>query len=243
MENSKENKEVYIIRECAPDGDGADLYFDGDCFSASGWGGDYRGNMFVVLSEGRRGGLSCINSEEWDAVCRLADDIADDFERVGDYWKNGKEIMDYHSIPFTPKRCHDLKEWAKGVGYYCGGDPEAVADFLSIIHPGEKGKRWDVVSATGYSQGDYAQAVFCGGFYGEDDARKCAEVALGCYTEYSVEYPDGDVCYGFVIPHSVAWGGEDAKKEVIDWAGIPDDAEVKMYEIDGYITSPNYREV
>lgn len=236
MENNIKN----IIREVP--GEQAELssYFDGDCFNENA--GDYGYTLFIISNEGY-GRLHGLNIDEYKRVMKQAENILEGFDSVDngltDYDGNKytyKSVMQDNDIPYTSRKCHLLREWAKDADT---SKPESIASFLDII----TGKTWEVSSASGYCQGDYVEIVYCTQYYPEN-VEKYGEIWLGAAKEFCVidldeNGEEADSCYGYIVADCEARGDDDYKRLVCEWAGInPDETRLEM--IDGYHTYTKY---
>ena len=224
-----EKKINYIIREIPAEHADFNYYFDDDGLA----------DLFIVPQRNSRG----FNEEEYEHVLNQAEAILDGFDDVNDKWTNGynsfetyKEVMEYCGIPYTSRKCHLLKEWAKTADT---SDTETIAEFLTIT----TGKQWSTDSARGYSQGDYVEMVYCPEYY-TDGVQHYGEIWLGAATEFSITFlnetgEEDYTVYGYIIADCQAWTDEDHKKLVCEWAGIPED-EARLEMIDGYRTVTQY---
>lgn len=236
-----ESKIKNIIREVPAEQTDLSFYFDGDCYNANS--GDYNNTVFIVCNDrGRRYGL---NIEEYNRVAKQAEGVSEGFydvehkESAWTSYETYKDVMQDWSIDYTSHKCHLLKEWYNGGGEV--DDAESIAAFLTIT----TGKTWAVQSVYGYSQGDYAEVVYCVDNYsGEKTAKVFGEVWLGCAKEFGVIDLDEngeemDSCYGYIVSDCEARGDDDYKRLVCEWAGInPDETRLEM--IDGYHTYTKY---
>ncbi len=227
----------YIIREVPQEHVDFSYYFDDDGLTAAG--GDCCNNLFIVPTRD----ISGFNSEEYKRIQDKADAIIDGFSDVSDKWTNGynsfatyKEAMEYNSIPYTSRKCHELKEWVKTADTR---NPETIADFLTIT----TGKQWGRDCAYGYSQGDYVEMVYCPEHY-TDGVQHYGEIWLGAGKEFYVIELDengeeADTCGGYIVADCQAWKDEDYKRLICEWAGIPED-ETRLEMIDGGHTYTQY---
>ena len=228
----------HIIREVAPDCADLSYYFDNDGLTEKG--GDYCYNLFIISRDWGR--ISGFNADEYKRVMEQAESVLDGFNDVEDGLTDYdgkkysyKSIMAENSLDYTPRRCHQLKEWAKTAD--CD-KPESISAFLTIT----TGKRWDVQGVHGYCQGDYVQIVYCTEHY--DDVRPYGEVWLGCAKEfYIIDVDDngeeGDSVGGYIVADCQAWDDADYKRIVCEWEGL-DPEETRLEMIDGSHTYTKY---
>lgn len=236
-----ESKIKNIIREVPAEQTDLSFYFDGDCYNANS--GDYNNTVFIVQRDWGR--VSGYNIDEYKRIMDRADEIASGFHDVenGTVYLNGykptfKDVMQEQGLDFSPSLCHKLREWAKGANV---DKPAHVAAYLTVT----TGKTWAVQSVYGYSQGDYAEVVYCVDNYsGEKTAKVFGEVWLGCAKEFGVIDLDEngeevDSCYGYIVADCEAWKDEDYKRLVCEWSGCkPEETRLEM--IDGYHTYTKY---
>ena len=145
----------HIIREVEPEACDFSFYFDDDGLSERG--GDYCYTLFIVPTRDTYG----FNGEEYKNVQKEAAAIISGFsdvrDGVTDYDGNRytyKRVMEDEGLSYNSRKCHALKEWATDADE---DEPEDIAAFLTIT----TGKKWDVTSVCGYSQGDYVELVYC----------------------------------------------------------------------------------
>lgn len=238
-----EQKINYIVRECPPEACELSWAFEGDGLTERG--GDWNYNLFVVSNDGW-GRLSGFNIDEYKRVRKDAENLIDDFCMTEEYIRNGdrdwrgrrptyKSVMEDYRISYNPKKCHDLKEWAKSADNL---DTDDIAAYLSII----TGKKWNSIGVCGYCQGDYVEVVYCEGFH--ENPKYYGECWLGCAKEFTVNYLDEsgeeeDSVGGYIVADCQAWRDEDYKRLVCEWAGIPE-AETELQMIDGSHTYTKY---
>lgn len=230
----------HIIREVPAEYSELSFYFDGDTFNQNV--GDYCYNLFIV--QRNRHGLNGINTEEYERLTAKADAILDGFSDVEDgaeHWDGSKltyqEVMQDENIPYSDATRDALIAWC-----YSGDstDVDSMADLLTIL----TGHKWEVTSAAGYCQGDYAQILYCPGFNSRDVAKQAGEIFLGAAKEFCVIDLDQDgneidSCYGFIVADSQARSDEDYKILVADWNCLKlEDTRLEM--IDGYHTYTKY---
>lgn len=225
----------YIIREVTPEACEFGFYFDDDGLTEAG--GDYCNNLFIISNDGY-GRISGFNIEEYKRVQDQAENIINEFSRIGGWngYSSYKEAMEDFGIPYTSRKCHLLKEWAKDADER---KPEDIAAFLTIT----TGKTWTTASAHGYCQGDYVEMVYCPEHY-KDGVKAYGEVWLGAAKEFGVIELDEngeeiDSCYGYIVADCQAWKDEDYKRLVCEWACI-DPAETQLEMIDGSYTTTHY---
>lgn len=226
-----------IIREVSPEAMDAQYYFDdsyinGDCGEEC--------MIYIVYSDWGR--ISGFNTEKYQNWINVAENIADGFSEIGGRYatySSYKECMTDYGLPYSPKKCHDLKEWCKADSY----NYDSMAAFLTIA----TGKEWSVKEVRGYCQGDFVAVIYCKDYHTEKSARIYGEVYLGCCKEFCVidldeNGEEEDAVYGYIVADCEAWNDEDYKKIVCDWACI-DPEETQLEMISGYhtITTCDYR--
>lgn len=232
MENKK-----YIIREVGPEACDFSFYFDGDGLTSRA--GDFCYTLFII---GER--RECVfNTEAWTDVFVKASELYEMFDdiKAGDGWYAGfyrtyKDCMNDNGIPFTTRKCHELK---KLFDWFDPESPADIAKYLTIT----TGRQWAVASARGYCQGDYVELVYCKDFYA-DGVEKYGEVWLGAAKEFCVidldeNGEEADEVYGYIVADCEAWRDEDYKRIVCEWAGIPQE-ETQLEMIDGSHTYTKY---
>lgn len=231
----------HIIREVAPEACDFSTYFDGDTFTDAG--DDYCNTLFIISNE-VWGRLEGYNIDEYKRIKAEAEEIMDGFIDVDDGMTDYdgrhityKAIMEDAGVTYNPRKCHSLRQWhAK----HDDATPEAIADYLTIT----TGKRWTTSSAHGYSQGDYAEMVYCIERNGEA-AQVAGEVWLGAAKEFCIidvndDGTEGDAIYGYIVADSEARNDDDYKSVLCNWAGIePDETRLEM--IDSAITRTEYK--
>lgn len=227
-----------IIREIPPEHCDFSFYFDDDGIKEAG--GDFCYNLFIVMNEGwgRRSGFQI---EEYNKIVRELDYLQEEMDDIrAGYsfaYKSYKEIMADYGLHYTPNKCHALKELILSDSFD-SGDPETVAAYLTI----KTGKPWDVVSARGYSQGDYCQVVYCKDFHKEPEAY--GEIWLGAGREFEYIALDNDGneierVGGYIIADCQAWRDEDYKRLLCEWEGVkPEETALEM--IDDWSTRTEY---
>ena len=246
-----EKKINYIVRELPPEGNDLSWAFEDDGLTERG--GDWNYNLFVVSDDGW-GRLSGFNIDEYKRVRKDAENLIDGFSQAEDNIRNYagdrityKSVMLQNGIPYNPRKCHALKEWAKSADNL---DTDDIAAYLTIT----TGKKWNSIGVCGYSQGDYVEVVYCEAFH--ENPKYYGECWLGCAREYGVievenygldddgehAYDEVDSCYGYIVSDSQAWREEDVKRLVCEWAGIPEDETVlELIESTSYHTTYHYR--
>ena len=200
-------------------------YFDDDSLKGVG---DENSIVYIVSGDKRRyGGF---NMDEYKEIEEKAEAIIDGFHDVGNKWRNNygsyREAMEYNGIPYTSRKCHLLKEWAKYANPY---DTNDIADFLTIT----TGEEWDVKAFRGYSQGDYCEVVYCKAHYSEERITEIGKFWLGCGTEFCI-----DDCYGYYVPDTIRWEeGERLRQYLADLYGCePEELEIYLYDGEHVVT-------
>lgn len=233
----------HIIREVAPECCELSYYFDDDGLTEKG--GDYCYNLFIISNDGWNR-FHGFNIDEYKRVMEQAEGVLNGFDDVEhpngcfnwNVYTSYKSVMLDYSIDYTPRRCHQLKEWAKTAD--CD-KPESIAAFLTIT----TGKPWDVQGVHGYCQGDYVQIVYCTEHY--DDVRPYGEVWLGCAKEfYTIDLDEngeeGTTCGGYIVADCQAWQDADYKRLVCEWACLdPEETRLEMIDDSHTYTKYTYR--
>ena len=228
-------KEKYIVREVPAEQCEFSYYFDDDGIKEAG--GDFCYNIFIVCRESWNR-LHGFQIDEYKRITEKIRELSEDFETVpGEYFPSYKAAMEYHGIRYSPNRCKALKDLLLSEDLD-DSDPETVAAYLTIttVRP------WDVASATGYSQGDYCEIVYCKDFH--ENPRAYGEIWLGAGREFCVIDMDDDgneidSCYGYIVADCQARKDEEYKRLVCDWAGIPEE-ETRLEMVDGYTVQTVY---
>lgn len=227
----------YTIEEVAPECADLSFAFDDDGLTEAGTG-DFCGNLFLFALDRYKMRPVVINQDAAEDVIRQAENVLDFFGDVLGWYSSYKEAMEDAGVKYSPKRCHDLKEWAAADPD--PEDPEDLAAFLTIT----TGRTWETATGHGYCQGDQATAVFCPDFHGKEYMRALCEIACGAAREYTVtEYGDDgeelETVGGYIVADCQAWRDEDVKALVCEWAGIrPEETELRA--IDGWSTKTFY---
>lgn len=204
-----------IIREVPPEQTNAEWYFDGDCFNENS--GDYNNTIFILSLEHRSLYPCCLNQEEYKRLQREMDNVFYAVSNeIGYGYKNVKEIMHDYKLPYNPKNAHELKILSEEYKH----EAEIVARYLTI----KTGKKWDVGSSCGYSQGDYVEVIYCTENYTDKDVAIFGDMANGCFKEFCVIDLDDDgneidSCYGYYVADSETWDPTEIKKIVCKWSG------------------------
>ena len=225
----------YSIEEVAPECADLSFSFDDDGLTEAGTG-DFCGNVFMLFWD--RGWRAVLNEGEYRMALEQAENVLDCFGDVHGWYSSYKEAMEDAGVKYSPKRCHDLKQWAAAdpdPDY-----PEDLAAFLTIT----TGRTWETVTGHGYCQGDQATAVFCPDFHGKEYMRALCEIACGAAREYTVtEYGDDgeelETVGGYIVADCQAWRDDDVKALVCEWACIPPE-ETELRAIDGWSTQTFY---
>ena len=230
----------HIIREVAPETCDFSSYFDGDTFT--GTGDDYTNNLFIIQRYTYR--IEGYNIDEYKRIKEQANDIINGFEDVRDPansfnwtgYRSYKEAMEDIGIPYTPRKCHELKKWAQTAS---ADEPGDVARFLTIT----TGKRWTTSSARGYCQGDYVEMVYCPERYPEG-VEEYGEIWLGAAKEFCIidvneDGTEGDTVYGYIVADCKAWRDAEYKAIICEWEGL-DPEETRLEMIDSTTTRTIY---
>lgn len=225
-----------IIRQIAPEHQEWTWYFDGDGFNANS--GDYFNTIFGLFYD--RGMYPCVNKDEYERIHNEMRNVWYEVdEGIGYGYKNVKEIMQDYKLPYNPHNAHKLKELIKQ-DY---DKTDVFAEYLTL----KTGKKWDVASECGYSQGDYAEVIYCTDNYTDKQARICADAILGCGNEYVVIDLDEngeeiDSCGGYFVTDEEAWRDEDVKALICKWVGCkPEETTLEMIDGTHVHTTYTYR--
>lgn len=232
----------YIIKQIPPEQAELMYYFEGDTFTENAGGIEYA--LFPLFAGWHGEVKPGINKELWERITREAESVSEGFDDVKNGatwndWTSYKEVMTWHGITYNPTACHRLKEWNEA-HEDDPTSPEAIAAYLTIT----TGRPWNVKSAYGYCQGDYAEVVYCEDVYSRKDAEAAGEIGLGAANEYSITDLDDDgneldTVYGYIVADCQAWGPEDVKRLICDWEGI-DPAEAVLMTIEDSYTRTEY---
>jgi len=209
-----------------------------------GWefeGRDELGNLFVITSY--RGKMDGFNADKLRDIMQEAETLLDLFAEVeeGSYSNytgqcSYKAAMEEATgIKYTPQKCHALKEWAKFARPRRLPD---IAKYLTIT----TGQHWTVTSATGYSQGDFAE-VLC-----PSEEYKCpkrwGEIWIGAAKEFCIIETDGggnevDRTDGYIVADCEAFRDSEYKDLLCNWAAI-EPSETRLEMVDGCRTYTEY---
>ena len=217
----------HIIREFPPEATDFSFYFDDDGIKEAG--GDYCYNLFIIMFN-RWGSVSGFQADEYKRISDQLREIAEEIESgPGEYFRSYKHIMEYYGLKYSPKACHELKQLCTSADFD-EQDPGTVAAYLTL----KTGQPWAVASATGYSQGDYCQILYCPKYH--SNPRVYGEIYLGAGKEFQVIDLDDDgneidACGGYIVADSEARSDAEYKRLVCEWACI-DEAETRLEMID-----------
>lgn len=228
----------YIIKQIPPGGRGAYVLFEGDTFTENAGGIEYA--LFPLFLDRWRM-YPAINKNLWEEITRTAENVSEDMSGIRDdgearnsYSRTYKEVLQDYGIKYSPTACHRLKAWNEE-HEDAPTSPESIAAYLTIT----TGRPWNVKSAYGYCQGDYAEIVYCEDVYSRKDAEAAGEIILGAANEYSITDLDDDgneleTVYGYIVADCQAWRPEDVKSLVCSWEGIDPEEAVLMTIEDSY---------
>lgn len=216
-----------IAREVNPAHVDFSFYFDDDGLKSAG------GKNCAVYIPGDRNNYG-FNFDEYKEIVEQADRIIDGFEDVkSGYYDSYKAVMQNNGVPYTSRKCHLLKEWAKTADT---SDIGSIAEFLTIT----TGEEWSTRAFTGYSQGDYCDIVYCTAHYSEEHITEIGKFWLGCGAEFSI-----DDCYGYFVTDEIRWeAGEALRKSLADTYGCkPEELEIYLYSGEHTVTDYELMEV
>lgn len=243
----------YIIREIPAEQADFSIYFDDDGLTEAG--GDYCYNLFIV---GNRN-ISGFNTEAYEVAKTDIENLLEMYldivnkSNYAQYSSVGAMLLDYGLInnihntkkikaytEFFASCCEKpCSPYANYHDNFSAHETESVAEYLTL----KTGKEWATDSATGYSQGDYVEMVYCKEHY-TSGVKNYGEIWLGVGKEFSITFLDetGEedyTVYGYIVADCQAWKDEDCKKLVCEWEGIPED-ETELQMVDGYTVSTIY---
>lgn len=211
-----------IAKEVNPSDVDFSWYFDDDGLRSSS---GKNCACYIIPADRRRN--SGFNMDEYEKIENLAENIADAFHEISEgrtsgygSFANYKEAMLSYGIPYSSRKCHLLKEWAKTNR---DNDSEDIAAFLSIV----SGEEWEMKSFRGYCQGDYCEVVYCPAHYSEGHINEIGYFWLGCGTEFCI-----DDTYGYFVLDTVRWReGEELRNLLAGLACCePDELEVYLWD-------------
>ena len=205
-----------IAREVNPAQVDFRYYFDDDGLKSTG--GE---NCAVYIVPADRLWYVGFNMGEYEEIEDKAEAIIYGFKDVSiKPVTTYKEVMEDNGIPYTSRKCHLLKKWAKYASPY---DPSDIAEFLTII----TGEEWAVKSFTGYFQGDYCDVVYCVSRHTPERIAEIGKFWLGCGTEFCI-----DGYYGYYVPDTIRWEeGERLRQYLADSYGCkPEELEIYLYD-------------
>lgn len=200
----------YIIRQVDPESVDWEWAFDDDYLSGAD---DFNSTLFII---GLPHYVASYNEAEYKRIQEQAGNILYGFSDIGGAYNSYKDCMEDCGVPYSPRKCHLLKEWAERT---YNDMPKDIAEFLTIT----TGEKWSVLAVRGYSQGDYAEVLFCDKYH-RGSAKRFGELWLGCGSEFCVTTLDEDgeeeeTVYGYFVADCEA-STEDVKRLVCDWACI-----------------------
>lgn len=243
-----------IIREVPGEQTDFSFYFEDDGLTEAG--GDYCNNLFIVAQSRNSSGF---NEEEYQKIQTEIENLLEMYVDIvsasnyAQYSSTGAMLFDYGLINniHSTKRIKAFTDFFKDCeekpqkpysNYYNkleAFNAEKTAEYLTL----KTGKEWATDSATGYSQGDYVEIVYCKEHH-TDGAKAYGEIWLGAGKEfYTIELDENgeeiDTCGGYIVADCQAWKDEEYKKLVCEWAGIPEE-ETQLEMIDGSRTYTKY---
>lgn len=205
-------------------------YFDCDLYSKAA--GDYCFTVFGVTGDYGRFS-SDLNADDFKAITGELDNIMNDIDDVGYYYNSVKEVMADYGITYSPKKAHMLKELAN-----ISDSVKQLCVYLTV----KTGRPWTTRAARGYSQGDYADMIYCSDFYTEHDIDIVADLYMGCAKEFSITDSDNDTVYGYFVADCQAHTNNDYKTIVCNMADLdPDNVIMELIDDVKTITVPSYR--
>lgn len=244
----------YIIKEVPAEQADFSIYFDDDGLTSAG--GDYCYNLFIIAQSRNSSGF---NEKEYQNIQAEIEELLEGYTDIvnksdyAQYSSIGTMLLDHGLINNINNTKH-IKAYTQFFADCCekphspyGNYPdnftahntEKTAEYLTL----KTGKEWATGSATGYSQGDYVEMVYCKEHYTEG-VKHYGEIWLGAGKEFSITFlnEEGEedyTVYGYIVADSQAWQDEEYKRLVCKWEGI-DEAETELQMIDGQNTVVNY---
>ena len=188
--------------------------------------------------------LTSINEEVLKPILNLYNDYYSwDFERwVRDYYDNSIKKYFVDLLPkktngkkYSNKEIHDIK-----VALDSDDREKIIIACLSII----KCTPYKVFGLRGYCQGDYV-TLYAPACTEQNTIDYIEAIYFGTGTEIEIneECDDvkdaNDIC-GYTF-YTSSWSIEMIKQEIREQVGASDDAEVVLYQFDGYYHTPKYK--
>ena len=141
-----------------------------------------------------------------------AAEAAEDFEYMGEFYKNFTEYLNDTFKPVKPYNTRQIHRIKELLPLICEkSDPEAIARLMTMT----SGKEWRTRTLTGYCQGDYAEAIFLQERWTREAIEKLETEFWGGGETYNV-YVNGEYEVTVYIPE---WDNEKIKKEIADCVG------------------------
>lgn len=235
----------YIIREVPPEQMDTSFCFDDDGLTAAS--GDFNNSLFIVGNSR----MSSFNEAELDKVADEIENLYDNYSdtinksnyavysSVGAMLVDHKLVDNIHNTVKIKAYIDFLKDASDSY------DPDVLADFLTL----KTGKEWTTGNATGYSQGEDVDLIYCKDSYHNNGAKIYGEIWLGACKEFlRIELDENgeeqDTCGGFFVADCQAWKDEDYKRIVCEQEGIEEEeTQLEMIESEQRITRYTYRKV
>lgn len=236
---------THVFKEINPENIDTSFYFDCDCFNENS--GNYCYTLFIICDNNRHS-LYGINAEEYKNVIDSIEMLFNDFEYAEDNKDyTFKQAIIENGLKYNSTTCHKLKELYFACYHDGNGtiDCDTIAEYLTIT----TGETWLTTCVYGYSQGDYADIVYCNKYYTEDSAKTHGNVFLGCCKEFSLteidkngQEDDTTTCYGYYIADNEYHNDNDIKKVLCEYEGLkPEETKVLLIDYNTMHTYTKYQ--
>lgn len=132
----------------------------------------------------------------------------------------------------SPYRGHRGSMWY-------ANESECVAAYQTIM----TGKEWTVRTFHGYSQGEWAEIVYCKEEYSDDSIEEFGKIWLGRASEFIAEGEEGYSEGAVLVPDHIVWDGGQQLIDYLANMGGYDPTDVEVYLHKGYTKTPKYKKV
>lgn len=228
----------YIIKEIPAEQADFSTYFDNDGLTSVG--GDYCYNLFIVAQSRNSSGF---NEKEYQNIQAEIEELLEGYTDIvnksdyAQYSSIGAMLLDHGLINNIHNTKHikaytqffvdccekPVSPYSNYSDNFTAHNTEKTAEYLTL----KTGKEWATESATGYSQGDYVELVYCKEHY-TNGAKHYGEIWLGAGKEFSITFlNEEEIVGGYIVADCQAWEENGYKKLVCEYAGI-DEAETEI---------------